>query len=68
MNELYAADPATCSHSSDLRLLLNSFGPYTGRYLANYPNDWSERIESGLANFGEMEAARGRTLLRRARE
>ena len=68
MNELYAADPATCSHSSDLRLLLNSFGPYTGRYLANYPNDWSERIESGLANFGEMEAARVRTLLRRARE
>ncbi len=68
MNELYAADPAVCFHSSDLRLLLNSFGPYTGRYLANYPNDWSTRVESAVSNKGEIEAARVRTLLRRARE
>lgn len=68
MNELYAADPSTCCHSSDLRLLLNSFGPYTGRYLANYPTDWSTRVENALPNMGELEAARVRTLLRRARE
>jgi hypothetical protein len=68
MNELYAADPSACIHSSDLRLLLNSFGPYTGRYLANYPNDWSTRVESAVSTMGEIEAARVRTLLRRARE
>lgn len=68
MNDLFAADPATCRHSSDLRLLLNSFGPYTGRYLANYPNDWSARIQGGMVNLGEIEAARIQTLLRRARE
>lgn len=68
MNELYGADPAIFKNSSDLRLLLSSFGPFTGRYLANYPTDWSARVEKNLADVGEIEAARIRTLLRRANE
>ncbi|MFZ4623707.1 MAG: hypothetical protein ACOYNF_05665 [Rhodoferax sp.] len=68
MNELYAADPAVCCHASDLKLLLASFGPYAGRYLANYPTDWAAQVEKQFSNAGEVETARVQTLLRRARE
>ena len=68
MNELYAADPAVCSHASELKLLLASFGPYAGRYLANYPIDWAAQVESHFDNVGEIEAARVKTMLRRANE
>jgi len=68
MNELYAADPAVCSRASELKLLLASFGPYAGRYLANYPIDWSAQVERQFDTVGQQEAARVKTLLRRARE
>jgi hypothetical protein len=51
-----------------LKLLLAAFGPYAGRYLANYPTDWAAHVERGLNSVGEIEAARVRTLLRRAKE
>lgn len=68
MNELFAADPEVCVQFSELKLLLGSFGPYAGRYLANYPTDWITRVEGKFANSGEIEAARVKTLLRRAKE
>ena len=68
MNELYAADPKICKHSRDLQLLLKHFGPFTGRYLANYPSDWSSRIREDLRSIGTIEAERIKTLIRRARE
>lgn len=68
MNEFFAADPAICRNSSELRLLLSSFGPYCGRYLANYPKGWSARVEGQLEGLGEIEVARIQTLLRRASE
>ncbi len=68
MNELFAADPAVCCQANDLKLLLASFGPYAGRYLANYPTDWASQVEKRFGGAGEVEAARVRTLLRRAKE
>lgn len=68
MNELYAADPVACKTSSDLALLLKSFGPYAGRYLATYPSNWISQIESQFDTAGEIEHARIKTLLRRAKE
>jgi hypothetical protein len=68
MNELYAADPAVCCHASDLKLLLASFGAWSGRYLANYPTDWAAQVERQFSSAGEVEAARVQTLLRRAKE
>ena len=68
MNELYAADPAICEHVSELKLLLDSFGPYAGRYLANYPADWATLVEKQFENFGEIEKAKVKTILRRAKE
>lgn len=68
MNELYAADPSVCSHASELRLLLSFFGPYAGRYLANYPIDWVAQVEKQFDNLGEVEVARVKAMLRRAKE
>jgi len=68
MNELYGADPAVCKTASDLRLLLSSFGPYTGRYLANYPTDWSARVRGNFQHAGDIEVEKISTLLRRAQE
>jgi hypothetical protein len=68
MNELFAADPAVCDRASDLKLMLASFGPYAGRYLANYPTDWATQIEKRFCSAGEVEVARAQTLLRRAKE
>lgn len=68
MNELFAADPAICSRASELKLLLSSFGPYAGRYLANYPENWTTRVESQFENLGEVEAAKVQVLLRRAKD
>ncbi len=68
MNELYAADPLACNTASDLALLLKSFGPYAGRYLATYPSNWISQIESQFDTAGEIENARVKTLLRRAKE
>ena len=68
MNELYAADPVACKNSSELKLLLASFGPYTGRYLASYPVNWSSIVEKNLGSVGDIELTRIKTLLRRATE
>jgi len=68
MNELFAADPSTCKHISDLNLLLSAFGPYTGRYLANYPSDWMKRIELQYENVGPIEIEKAKALLRRAKD
>lgn len=68
MNEFFAADPAICGHASELKLLLGAFGPYAGRYLADYPKGWSSLVEGQFDDLGEIEIAKIRTLLRRARE
>jgi hypothetical protein len=68
MNELYAAEPSVFSHASELKLLMASFGPYAGRYLANYPSDWAAQVEMQLENLGDIEAARIKIILRRAKE
>jgi hypothetical protein len=68
MNELYATDPNSCTQVSDLKFLLNCFGPYTGRYLIKYPSDWGVRVEDNFKNAGDLALAKVKALLRRANE
>ena len=68
MNEFYAADPTCCITSQELRLLLMYFGPFAGRYLAEYPSDWTGRLEACFREARDVERARLTTLIRRARE
>ena len=66
MNELFAADPAVFSSSNELKHFLTSFGPYSGRYLVNYPFDWGSLVKKQLEGLGDIEAEKVKTLLRRA--
>lgn len=68
MNEFFAIAPTCCSSLLELKLLLRNFGPFAGRYLATYPDDWSNRIEAAFKFSGDVEQERLKTLLRRARE
>ncbi|MEO6294180.1 MAG: hypothetical protein ABIO88_16340 [Burkholderiaceae bacterium] len=69
MNELFAADPCVCESARDLRLLLKSFGPYTGRYLANYSkNDWIAQVKKQCEHLGEVEISNIKDQLQRAKD
>ena len=68
MNEFFAAEPECVSNASELRLLLNQFGPYAGRYLATYPASWLKDVEKVFDAWGDIEQARAMTALRRAKE
>lgn len=68
MNELFAVDPSVCKNIKDLKFLMSSFGPYAGRYLANYPTDWIRLVENQYESTGQLEAEKAKTILRRAKE
>lgn len=68
MNEFFAADPASCDNSTELRLLLGNFGPQTGRYLAEYPITWPNDIMNNSQQLGQVECERIKLLIRRAHE
>lgn len=68
MNEFFAADPAACLSSSDLRFLLSHFGPHAGRYLADYPATWASDIALRCEAMGPVEGERAKVLIRRAYE
>lgn len=68
MNEFFAADPACLSTPGDLRYLLGLFGPQAGRYLVAYPSDWEKMVRQQFEALPELELARVKTILRRARE
>lgn len=68
MNEFVAAKPTAWESSFELKLLLSYFGPYTGRYLATYPNSWKEELLKHAEALHPLEAERVKLLLRRAIE
>jgi len=68
VNERFAADPAACTSSGDLKALIEKFGVYSGRYLANYPSDWEKRLLEHMATMPPVEQSRASALLRRLKE
>ncbi|WP_374603703.1 hypothetical protein [Niveibacterium sp.] len=68
MNELFAADPDALDDWKDLRHLLSHFGPFTGRYLACYPNDWLFRTRKRFNLDTEINIKRVSLLLQVAKE
>lgn len=68
MNEFYGADPESCESPHALRYLLNLFGPYAGRYLAAYPDDWVESLRRFIEPWSEMDRKRATSVLQRAIE
>lgn len=45
----YALDPALLSSWDRTRFFLDSFGPWKGRFLAEYPRDWRRRVYTALS-------------------
>jgi hypothetical protein len=68
MNERFAADPFCFHNCAEVQSVLQCFGVHTGRYLANYPEDWEQRLATSPSLAKPVVAARVSTLLRRAKE
>lgn len=68
MNERFAAEPTTCDTLADVRLLLDKFGPATGRYLATYPRRWEDHVADHIRGWNDVERQAAMTRMRRARE
>lgn len=67
MNERFAVEPSACNSSFELQHLLEKFGPFTGRYLAEYPSsDWISLLRGHIANWTPMEEARAKRRLDQA--
>lgn len=58
MNELYALDPCVPNNYRDLKVLLDQFGPYTGRFLSKYPDYFLEEVPAALANLPPIERSK----------
>ncbi|MCS0585324.1 hypothetical protein NX784_27465 [Massilia pinisoli] len=68
MNDLFAADPKIGRDSLALRFLFSLFGHSSGRYLMDFPATWRADVLKAREGLGDIEEARLRTLLRRAKE
>lgn len=69
MNERFAAEPTTCDTAFELKHLMEKFGPATGRYVATYPaKSWEQLVYGHIAGWSDLEQARAKTVLRRAKE
>jgi hypothetical protein len=68
MNELFAAEPSSCDSAMELKVMLSSFGPFTGRYLAKYPSLWESGVYKQFDAWPEVEAKRARATLSRAKQ
>jgi len=53
MNNIHSSEPTLFENSSDIRLLLNYFGHFTGRYLNTYPRNWLELLKSHINDLQE---------------
>lgn len=68
MNEQFASEPSALRGHIALKVLLDKFGPYTGRYLAAYPSNWKALVVALNEELEPCEASKVSTLLRRAKE
>lgn len=63
MNELFAVGPKAFQTAAELRMLLAKFGPYEGRYVAEYPNVWKKLVHEYVDVFPDFEKKRIREIL-----
>jgi hypothetical protein len=68
MNERFAIEPESCRSGIEWQLLLDKFGPLAGRYVVRFPHDWEARVCRDAESNSWCDAARLRTVFRRAHE
>lgn len=65
MNEHYALDPDAPLDARELKLLMDQFGLSTGRFLAQYPEQWPKMLLQRMQAASELDRQRALELLRR---
>lgn len=65
MNEIDAVSPRFFDNFRDLSDLLAEFGPYNGRYVANYPSDWEKKLLDHLTHLSEFDQLKAKQKLSR---
>jgi len=70
MNEIMAAEVAVFQSLSELKLMFERFGPFSGRYLAAFPKDrWRRDLYDHISRtIPEPQASAAKLLVRRAVE
>ncbi len=51
MNDIHAVCPSFFYNFDEFKDLVYEFGPYQGRYISNYPNDWATLLEKHFEHF-----------------
>jgi hypothetical protein len=54
MNDLYGVDPATPSNLRDLSDLMKIFGPSEGRFIADFPMQWSSELHKHMHKVSDV--------------
>ncbi len=70
MNELFGIEPCAFETVKELRLLLQAHGPYTGKYILEYPSStsWRRQVLEHFSHVGDVERERLKSILIRAKE
>lgn len=65
MNEVDAVSPQFYESLRDISDFLAEFGPYNGRYVANYPANWESQFLEQLSDLSTMDQKKAKELLNR---
>ena len=66
MNELIASSPKSFNSNAELKLLLDLFGPFTGRYHLSCPNDWRKQVDLEISDWPDIKKAKAKRLIEKA--
>jgi hypothetical protein len=65
LNEYMAVEPAIVEDYRDLLRLTENFGPYSGRYVVQYPPSWPALVREVIAKLPDLEKKRATRILER---
>lgn len=68
MNEEFAVEPTAFENASQLKYVLEKFGFHHGRFIVGFPSKWIKQVHEHSLLFPEIEQAKARSLLIKAKE
>jgi hypothetical protein len=67
MNKEFAVEPTAFENALQLKYILEKFGFYHGRFIVGFPSKWIKQVHEHIQRFPEIEQARARRVLERAK-
>jgi hypothetical protein len=68
MNEEFAVEPTAFENAFQLKYVLEKFGFHRGRFIVGFPSKWITLVHDHSLRFPEIEQAKARSLLKKAKE